>query len=130
MLKEWEKEKPILEAEEQVRQEKSKIVAQKVKLSMTKKIVLFLVVNCTLVEIFTARLMVEQMEAAKLSGFSPDLSPQMALITAIISEVIAFLIYAFKSLQENKKGGITYELAMQNQPNSPIEEDDSKLAKG
>lgn len=127
ILKKWEKQKPILEAEEKVRQEKIQIVEQKAKLSMTKKIVLFLVLNCTIIELFTAHLMIEQMEMSKATGIAPDMSPQMALITAIISEVIAFLIYAYKSLQENKRGGITYDLAMQKQL---AEEDDSLIANG
>ena len=45
---------------------------------------------------------------------NPIFSPLVALISAVVGEVIAFAIYALKSAKENTKGGIVYETAINN----------------
>lgn len=41
-----------------------------------------------------------------------DFGPLTMLITAVVSEVIGFAIYAVKSTKENTVGGIVYDTAM------------------
>ena len=48
---------------------------------------------------------------------SPDLTPLITLIGAVVSEVIGFAIYSIKAAKENTSGGIVYDLAMQNNKN-------------
>ena len=43
---------------------------------------------------------------------APDFSPLVALIGAVIGEVIGFAVYSLKSAKENTKNGIVYEQAM------------------
>lgn len=43
---------------------------------------------------------------------SPDLTPLITLIGAVVSEVIGFAIYSIKAAKENTSGGIVYDLAM------------------
>lgn len=51
----------------------------------------------------------------------PDFGPLLALIGAVIGEVIGYAIYALKSIKENTKDGIIYDLALKNS----IEEDET-----
>ena len=55
---------------------------------------------------------------------TPDLSPLMALISAVVAEVIGFAVYALKSTKENTEGGIIYETAMYNLENKQQEENE------
>lgn len=55
-----------------------------------------------------------------------DLTYLGVLITDIAAQILTFIIYSAKSLKENSKNGITYELAMlekQNELNGNIDED-------
>ena len=104
----WEKEKVSCETLEKIREEKYNIKKNRIKLSTTKRIVAFLIINFTIVEAYSLWVMV------KLQ----DLSALSVLVTSVIGEVIAFAIYALKATKENTKGGITYDLALQNEEQS------------
>ena len=52
---------------------------------------------------------------------NPDFTPLVALIGAVVSEVVGYAVYALKSAKENTVGGITYESAMRQ-----IDEDKAK----
>lgn len=109
----WEKEKPLIMAEQDLKEEKKEIKnrkkEQKKSLTTTKFLMLFLFISCSIIQIFT--LVVTFMSI--LAGVYDFTALQM-LITAVVGEVVAFAVYSVKSLKENTKGGIIYETAMWN----------------
>ena len=107
----WAVEKYILEKERKIKKEKEEL---KSKASTTKLLMAFLFLNCTAIEIFTGWVTVRSFSLAMMTGAVVDLSPLIALISAVVGEVIAFAIYALKSTRENTKGGIVYETAVNN----------------
>ena len=107
----WQQEKPILLAEQDLQEDKQTIknrkkVAKK-ELSTTKFLMYFLFISCTVIEGFTLFVTILSI----LAGVYDFTALQM-LITAVVGEVVAFAVYALKSLKENTKGGIVYETAM------------------
>lgn len=74
----------------------------KKKTPYTKKIMLFILINCTLVELFSMYAMI----------YTNDLTALCTLITSVVGESISFAIYSYKSVKENTQGGIVYEAAM------------------
>ncbi len=74
----------------------------KKKLQFSKLMLLFLLVNCTVIEVFAMAAM----------WFMQDLSPLVALIGAVCTETISVCAYFIKSAQENSVGGITHDLAV------------------
>lgn len=108
--KEWEQEKDIIIEQIKLKNDKEKIKGHN-KLSMSKKIILFLFINCTLIELFTGYITIMDLNIAKTTGMV-DFSPMIALITAVVGEVIGFAVYAVKSMKENTQGGITYQAMM------------------
>ncbi len=68
--------------------------------------------SCSAIEIFTGYITIRSFDLAAQQGMSPDLTPLITLIGAVVSEVIGFAIYAIKSAKENTKGGIIYDLAV------------------
>ena len=107
----WELEKYILTKEQKIKSEKNQF---KPKLSMTKMLMAFLFLNCTAIEIFTGWVTIKSFSLAMMTGAIVDFSPLIALISAVVGEVIAFAIYALKSTKENTKGGIVYDAAINN----------------
>ena len=79
------------------------------KMSTTKKFMLFLFINCTLIELFTGWVTVQNLILAREMGIMLDFTPLVTLIGAIVGEVFSFAVYAAKSAKENTKGGIIYE---------------------
>ena len=76
---------------------------------MSKKALIFLFINCTLVEIFTGWVTVKSFALAFAMGIMPDFSPLLAIIGAVVGEVIGLMTYYAKSTKENTVGGIVYE---------------------
>lgn len=111
----WEKEKEILTREKRLKQEKKAIMdSQKEKIPTSKKLVWFLFLNCTIIELVTIVITFNSFDLAMCIGIAPDFTPLVTLIGTIVSEVIGFAVYAVKSAKENTKGGITYDMAMSN----------------
>ena len=108
--KNWEQEKDIIIEQIKLKNDKEKIKGHN-KLSMSKKIILYLFINCTLIELFTGYITIMDLNIAKTTGMV-DFSPMIALITAVVGEVIGFAVYAVKSMKENTQGGITYQAMM------------------
>ena len=79
------------------------------KVSTTKKIVLFLFINCTIIELFTGWVTIQSLMLAENYMMPVDFTPLVTLIGAVVSEVLGFAIYAVKSAKENSKGGIVYD---------------------
>lgn len=85
---------------------------KKQSLSTSKKLILFLFINCVIIEIFVAIVTINSMWLAPVIGVMPDYTPLIALIGAVVGEVIAYAVYAIKSAKENTAGGVVYETAM------------------
>ena len=75
---------------------------QKEKLSFSKVAFIFMISNCTVIEIYALIAMT----------FFADLSPLTSLIAAVVGECMSFLVFELKSSKENTEGGIIYESAM------------------
>lgn len=110
--KEWEQDKMYLEKQKKLKEEKRNFFKRLPKLSTSKLLILFLFLNCTLIELFTAWVTVQSIGLVQITMTAPDFSPLITLIGAVVSEVIGFAIYSIKAAKENTKGGIVYESAM------------------
>ena len=116
--KRWDIEKEILDKKISVEQEKEEYKQKRrKKISTSKLLILFLFINCTLIEIFTGIITWKMVTIGLMMGMGIDLSPLVALIGAVVSEVIGYSIYSLKAIKENTKGGIVYESAFQKQNN-------------
>lgn len=82
------------------------------KITMTKFLIFFLFLNCTIIELFTGWVTVKSLEITQLTGAQTDFTPLITLIGSAVSEVIGFAIYALKSIKENTIGGIVYDNAI------------------
>lgn len=78
---------------------------------MSKILIWFLFLNCTIIEIFTGYITLIDLELAKMGG-TLDFTPIVTLIGAVVGEITAFAIYSAKASKENSQGGIIYDLAM------------------
>lgn len=75
----------------------------KEKLSFSKMAFIFMMANCTIVEVYALIVM----------AVYSDLSALTTLIVAVVGECISLLAYMIKSTHENTSGGIVYESAME-----------------
>lgn len=106
----WEIERENIKKCNDIRDEYNQLTKSKTdKLSMSKKALIFLFINCTLVEIFTGWVTVKSFALAFAMGIMPDFSPLLAIIGAVVGEVVGLMTYYAKSTKENTVGGIVYE---------------------
>lgn len=118
----WQREKEVLERKYKLEQEKREFKKQFLpKISTSKLLILFLFINCTIIELFTGFVTLKSLDLTTLTMANPDFTPLVALIGAVVSEVVGYAVYALKSAKENTAGGITYETAMRQ-----IDEDKAK----
>lgn len=118
----WQREKEVLERKYNLKQEKREFKKQFLpKISTSKLLILFLFINCTIIELFTGFVTLKSLDLTTLTMANPDFTPLVALIGAVVSEVVGYAVYALKSAKENTAGGITYETAMRQ-----IDEDKAK----
>lgn len=118
----WQREKEVLERKYKLKQEKREFKKQFLpKISTSKLLILFLFINCTIIELFTGFITLKSLDLTTLTMANPDFTPLVALIGAVVSEVVGYAVYALKSAKENTAGGITYEAAMRQ-----IDEDKAK----
>lgn len=119
--KKWEVEKGYLERLYKLKTDK-KAMKRKLlgKVSTSKLLISFLFVNCTAIEVFTAWTTVKSFELAHELMISPDLTPLVALIGAIVGEVIGYAVYSAKATKENTVGGIVYDQAMNSHNNNSV----------
>lgn len=108
---EWQEQKGLIERKQKIEQEKKQLKGKKI--TTTKWLILFLFINCTLIELFTGWSTVQSLRLSALTSQSVDFSPLVTLIGAVVSEVIGFAIYAVKSMKENCKNGIVYDSILQ-----------------
>ena len=120
--KDWAKNKQLLKRKIKIEKDKTKLInslENKTKLTTTKLLILFLFMNCSIIELFTGWATIQSIQLALQTGLAPDFTPLVTLIGAVVGEVVGFAIYAVKSTKENTKNGITYDIAMrQNNNNS------------
>ena len=118
----WQREKEVLERKYKLKQEKREFKKQFLpKISTSKLLILFLFINCTIIELFTGFVTLKSLDLTTLTMANPDFTPLVALIGAVVSEVVGYAVYALKSAKENTVGGIKYESAMRQ-----IDEDKAK----
>lgn len=118
----WQREKEVLERKYKLKQEKREFKKKFLpKISTSKLLILFLFINCTIIELFTGFVTLKSLDLTTLTMANPDFTPLVALIGAVVSEVVGYAVYALKSAKENTAGGITYETAMRQ-----IDEDKAK----
>lgn len=118
----WQREKEVLERKYKLKQEKREFKKQFLpKISTSKLLILFLFINCTIIELFTGFVTLKSLDLTTLTMANPDFTPLVALIGAVVSEVVGYAVYALKSAKENTAGGIIYEAAMRQ-----IDEDKAK----
>lgn len=111
--KRWEKEKILLEREMNLKKEKRDLKFKfKEKIANSKLLIWFLFINCSIIELFTIWVTIQELFLAAQGAINPDLSPLLALISTVVAEVIGFAIYSLKSTKENTQGGIIYEATM------------------
>ena len=109
----WQREKEVLERKYKLKQEKREFKKQFLpKISTSKLLIFFLFINCTIIELFTGFVTLKSLDLTTLTMANPDFTPLVALIGAVVSEVVGYAVYALKSAKENTAGGITYEAAM------------------
>ena len=94
------------------------------KFSTTKILVAFLFINCTILEIFTGWVTVENLILARDCGIAIDFTPLVTLIGIVLGEVFGFAVYAAKSAKENTVGGLTYESEMLKYRGSNVEDEE------
>lgn len=118
----WSKEKQILEREYSLKEDKRSFEQKhkRKKMSTSKKLITFLFVNCTVIELFVLWVTVQSLHLAMLTDTIIDFTPLVTLVGAIVSEVIGYAVYAIKSAKENCEGGVVYmqaqnELAVANE---------------
>lgn len=74
----------------------------KTKLSFSKVAFIFMIGNCTVIELYALAAMF----------YFGDLSSLSTLITSVVGECVSFIAYEYKSMKENSSEGIVYETAM------------------
>ena len=107
----WQKEKEIIIEETELQKDMNKYI-KKFHIPTSKIIMLFLFINCTLIELFTGYITIQNFKLVRDIGGMVDLTPLITLITAVVGQVTGFAIYSIKATKENIKGGIVYDSAM------------------
>lgn len=108
----WAKQKGLIERKQKIAKEKRELRPKL--FTTTKLLIFFLFVNCTIIEIFTGWATIQSLNNSLITGQYADFSPLIALIGAVVGEVMGFAIYAVKSTKENTAGGIIYDQTMNN----------------
>lgn len=112
----WDIERPLLQADKKIRDERREILKSKIKHpAWSKMFLVFLLINFTILEIFTGWVTIESFRLAFEMGGSPDFTPLITLMGAVLGQTISYGIYCAKSKAENTMGGVVYDLAMNNQ---------------
>ena len=117
--KKWEAEKQYLERKYKLKMDKRAMRKKMMgKIPTSKLLILFLFINCTLIELFTGWTTVQSFKLANELMITPDFTPLVTLIGAVVSEVIGYAIYSLKAMKENTSGGIVYDSALNNNDNN------------
>lgn len=109
-LEQWEKKKEYLQKKKKLKESKKSFKSKK--LSTSKIVMFFLLLNCSAIEIFTGIITIINLNIARELMMPPDLTPLITLISAVVGETIGFAIYSIKAAKQNCRGGIVYQQAM------------------
>ena len=102
-MKKIEQEGELREMKAQEKALKEKYRHKK-KISTSKAGLWYMMIMCTIIQAFSLVAM----------WHFADLSPLTTLIGATVGEVFAYWAYTLKAAKENCQGGITYEMALEN----------------
>ena len=117
--KKWAAEKQYLERKYKLKMDKRAMRKKMMgKIPTSKLLILFLFINCTLIELFTGWTTIQSFKLAHELMITPDFTPLVTLIGAVVSEVIGYAIYSLKAMKENTSGGIVYDSAIGNNDNN------------
>ena len=106
----WTDQKKYLNKKIELKKDKELfLLKNKKKISTSKILILFLFINCTVIEIFTGWVTIKSFSYSLMTGNAIDFSPLVTLIGAVVGEVIGFAIYSLKSTKENTAGGVVYD---------------------
>ena len=111
----WDARKPLIQIQNQIEEEKKELTIERMRTklpSCSKIFAIFLFINFTLLEIFTGWVTIKSFSLASTMGISPDFTPLITLIGAVIGQTFSYWIYSSKSKAENTQGGIVYEATM------------------
>ena len=86
--------------------------SKKIKLAYSKILLIILFVNFFVLEGFIGFVTIKSFALAYVTGLSPDFTPLITLLGAVLGETISYWIYCAKSKAENTAGGVVYDLAM------------------
>lgn len=124
----WSREKKLIERERKIKKEKRSFYFLPFQnVTTNKKLIWFLFLNCTLLEIFVCYITLKSFDLAIYTASNPDFTPLVTLVGAVVGEVIGYAIYAMKATKENSVGGITYDMAMAEKSlndEPPLQEED------
>lgn len=108
--KQWAQEKKLLDRVQVLKSEQEQYKEKRKKISTSKLLILFLFINCSLIELFTGWATIKMLDVAFSTGLI-DFTPLVALIGAVVGEVLGYAIYSLKAAKENTLNGITYMTA-------------------
>ena len=75
----WQREKEVLERKYKLKQEKREFKKQFLpKISTSKLLILFLFINCTIIELFTGFVTLKSLDLTTLTMAHPDFTPLVA----------------------------------------------------
>ena len=113
----WEREKIILESEQEIEEERYALQQRswQRKLPFSKILMIFLFINFTILELFTGWVTINSFTLAYAINVTPDFTPLITLLGAVIGETLSFGIYSAKAKAENTKGGVVFESTIQQQ---------------
>ena len=112
----WENQKNLIQRLNRIKQEKKDMAAAArtdKKTSTSKLVLVFLLFNFTLIQLFTGYVTWKSLLLAQTIG-SIDFTPLVTFIGAYIGQVVTYLIYSHKAMKENTQGGVTYTMALRN----------------
>jgi len=101
-MRQIEQQGRLYEMKQEEKELRKSFRKQRKRLSTSKAGLWYMLIMCTMIQIY----------AMVAMWVFRDLSPLTALIGATVGEVFTYLGYTFKASGENRKGGITYEMAM------------------
>ena len=123
----WKVERQNIQRENNIKNDFNKINNKNpFKITTSKKAMWFLFILCTLIILFTAWITLKEFQLAMQYNITPDFTPLVAMIGAVIGATIDVSAYFAKSAKENIKGGITFQAAAANNfIENPIPQGDS-----
>lgn len=122
----WQREKEILIAKQQIKKQKRQIKSESKKITTSKLLTFFLFASCTIIEVFTLFIIFRTLQL----GYGLVTGPLEMLITSVVAEVAGFGIYSIKATKENTKGGIIYQTAMNEWEGISANEDEQEDPEG